>query len=33
MFENKVVNKGKTELANGFHDPYALLTATLQEQL
>ena len=31
IFENKVVNKGKTELTNATHDLYTLLTAIFQE--
>ena len=31
LFENKVVNKGKTELTNATHDLYTLLTAIFQE--
>ena len=27
IFENKVVNKGKTKLTNAAHDLYTLLTA------
>ena len=32
MFENKVVNKEKTELTNATHDLYTLLNATSQEK-
>ena len=31
IFENKVVNKGKTELTDATHDLYTLLTAIFQE--
>ena len=31
FFENKVVNKGKTELTNATHDLYTLFTAIFQE--
>ena len=31
VFENKVVNKGKTDLTNATHNLYALLTAIFQE--
>ena len=31
IFENEVVNKGKTELTNATHDLYALLTTIFQE--
>ena len=31
VFENKVVNKGKTELTNATHDLYTLLYAIFQE--
>ena len=31
MFENKVINKGKSELANATHDLYTLLITSFQE--
>ena len=31
IFENKVVNKGKTKLTNATHDLYTLLTVIFQK--